>query len=136
MSLSRSIFHVRHLNKLRWLVLSVVFIMLIILPFLHLYQTYVAAHAYDLLAPGEKQIYDVMAWLTEPFVSDAETQLDNIKGTTWTATLFGYKISDPLAVVSQISAGLTVYLPFLLTALIPVIATLLLGRIFCGWILW
>jgi ferredoxin-type protein NapH len=41
----------RHLNKLRGLTLSVVFMMLIALPFIHVYQTYVAAYAYDLLAP-------------------------------------------------------------------------------------
>ena len=38
------------LNKLRWgITLSLVFAMLVLLPFLHAYQTYVAAHAYDLL---------------------------------------------------------------------------------------
>jgi ferredoxin-type protein NapH len=129
-----NLLHLRHLNKLRWLVLSLVFITLLVLPFLHLYQTYIAAHAYDLLSPGEKCIYDIMEWLTDPLVSDAETQLDNIKGNTWSATLFGYKISDPLAVLSQMSAGLTLYVPFMLTALVPVIVTLLLGRVFCGWI--
>ena len=41
----------RHLNKLRWTVLTLIFSMLILLPFLHLYQTYEAAHAYDLLTP-------------------------------------------------------------------------------------
>ncbi len=56
----------RHLNKLRWVTLSVVFAMLVLLPFLHVYQTYVAAHAYDLLAPSERQIYDVMEALTAP----------------------------------------------------------------------
>ena len=33
--------------------------MLALLPFVHVYQTYVAAHAYDLLLPSEKQLYDV-----------------------------------------------------------------------------
>jgi len=50
----------RHLNKARWLSLSVVFAMLVLLPFLHLYQTYVAAHAYDLLSAPEQRLYDVM----------------------------------------------------------------------------
>ncbi|MBL4720160.1 MAG: (4Fe-4S)-binding protein, partial [Alphaproteobacteria bacterium] len=72
----------RHLNKLRWVSLSVVFAMLIFLPFAHVYQTFVAAHAYDLLAPSEQQLYDVMEALTQPFVGDPSRDLDAIKGTT------------------------------------------------------
>lgn len=124
----------RHLNKLRWLVLITVFLMLIALPFIHVYQTFVASFSYDLLAPGEKSLYDIMESLTAPFTSDPANGLDNIKGTTWSGNFFGFQISDPLAVVGQIAAGLTLYWPFILTALVPVIATLLLGRFFCGWI--
>ena len=124
----------RHLNKLRWVVLTVVFSMLILLPFLHLYQSYLAAHAYDLLYPHEKTIYDAMEWLTTPFVHDAEHDLDIIKGTTWSGNLFGLQLSDPLALLSQMSASLSVYWPFVLTALIPIAVTVVLGRVFCGWI--
>lgn len=124
----------RHLNKLRWVSLSIVFVMLIGLPFLHVYQTFVAAHAYDLLGPLEKQIYDVMEWLTSPFINDPAVELDAIKGTTWSGTFFGQAFSDPLAVAGQIAAGLSLYWPFVLTALVPVVLTLVFGRFFCGWI--
>ncbi|WJW74804.1 4Fe-4S binding protein [Thiohalobacter sp. IOR34] len=124
----------RHLNKLRWFSLVVVFSMLILLPFLHVYQSYLAAHAYDLLAPSEKRLYDIMEALTSPFLSDPVEQLDAIKGNTWSGTLWGLQLSDPLAVLGQFAAGLGVYTPFLLTALIPVLFTLVLGRFFCGWI--
>lgn len=124
----------RHLNKLRWLTLSVVFMMLIALPFIHVYQTYVAAYAYDLLAPSEKQLYDVMETLTEPLTSDPARDLDAIKGTTWSGTFWGLKLTDPLAGLGQVAASLTVYTPFLLTILIPLGFTLLFGRFFCGWI--
>lgn len=124
----------RHLNKVRWIVLSVIFAMLVLLPFLHLYQSYEAAHAYDLLLPNEKSISDTMEWLTTPFVNDPEKDLNQLKGTTWSGTLFGYKMSDPLAVVGQIAASNTVYWPFLLTALIPILLTVVFGRFFCGWI--
>ncbi|NOY65855.1 MAG: 4Fe-4S binding protein [Gammaproteobacteria bacterium] len=124
----------KHLNKVRWLVLTTVFLMLILLPFIHLYQTYVAAHAYDLLAPAEKQVYDTMEMLTSPFVSDPEHDLDAIKGNTWSGTFFGFRISDPLAVVSQSFAGLSLYWPFILTGLIPLVLTVLFGRFYCGWI--
>jgi len=124
----------RHLNKLRWACLSAVFAMLILLPFAHVYQTYVAAHAYDLLAPSEKRIYDTMETLTAPFVSDPAYDLDNIKGNTWSGTFWGLQLSDPLAVLGQIAASLKLYWPFILTALIPVLFTAVFGRFFCGWI--
>ena len=126
--------YIRHLNKLRWVSLISVFLILILLPYISVYQTYVAAHAYDLLTAPERNLYDVMEMLTTPFVDDPEHDLDAIKGTTWSATIFGLKLSDPLSVVGQISAGLDIYSPFLITALIPIIITLIFGRIFCGWI--
>jgi ferredoxin-type protein NapH len=124
----------KHLNRLRWLSLVIVFVMLILIPFMHLYQTYVAAHAYDLLAPGEKRFYDVMETITSPFVVDPEKQLDAIKGNTWSGTFWELKLSDPLAVVGQIAGSMKLYWPFLLTALIPFLFTAVLGRFFCGWI--
>ena len=124
----------RHLNKLRWLSLSLVFAMLILLPYISVYQNFTAAHAYDLLSPSEQRLYDAMEWLTAPFTSDPASDLDVLKGTTWSGTFFGLQLSDPLAVLGQAAAGLTVYWPFVMTALIPVVLTVLFGRFFCGWI--
>jgi ferredoxin-type protein NapH len=130
----RPFFLWRHLNKLRWVTLSLVFAILVILPLLSIYQNYVAAYAYDLLSPSERVLYDTAEWFTSPFTDNPAEDLDLVKGTTWSGTLFGLKLSDPLAVVSQIAAGLTVYWPFVLTALIPVAFTVVLGRFFCGWL--
>ncbi len=124
----------RHLNKLRWITLTVIFAMLVLLPFLHVYQTYVAAHAYDLLTPSEKYLYDSMEAITAPFTNDPAEDLDAIKGNTWSGTFWGLKLSDPLAVLAQSMAGLKIYWPFAVTALIPVALTAVLGRFFCGWI--
>ena len=124
----------RHLNKLRWLTLTSVFAMLIAIPILSVYQTQVAAHAYDLLAPAEQHLYDIVERLTEPFTSDPERDLDAIKGTTWSGRFFGLKLSDPLALAGQTAATLGVHWPFVLSACLPVIATLVFGRFFCGWI--
>jgi len=124
----------KHLNKLRWLILSLVFLMLIYLPFAHVYQTFVASFSYDLLDSSEKALYDLMETLTSPFINDAATDLDAIKGSTWSGNFFGYKISDPLAVLAQMAAGLTIYWPFFLSGLIPIILTVIFGRFFCGWI--
>ncbi|MDP6872285.1 MAG: 4Fe-4S binding protein [Alphaproteobacteria bacterium] len=124
----------RHLNKLRWLSLSLVFAMLVALPCLHVYQTYRAAHAYDLLAPSEQRFYDIMETLTSPLTDDPAEDLDVVKGSTWSGNFWGLKLSDPLAALGHISAGLTLYWPFLLTALIPLVITVIFGRIFCGWL--
>ena len=62
--------------------MSVVFAMLVLLPFLHVYQTYVAAHAYDLLATSEQRLYDLMESLTAPFTNDPAEDLDAVKGNT------------------------------------------------------
>ena len=123
----------KHLNKLRWISLSLVFIILILLPCLSVYQSFVAAHAYDLLSPSEKSFYEIMEWLT-PFVSDPENELDMIKGTTWSASFFGIKLTDPLAIIGQLAASLQIYWPFIMTGLIPVTLTIIFGRFFCGWI--
>ncbi len=124
----------RHLNKLRWVVLTGVFAVLVFLPLAHIYQSFTAAHAYDLLAPSEKRLYDVMEAITKPFVSDPAQDLDAIKGTTWSGTFWGLKLSDPLAPLAQMAAGLSIHWPLLLTALIPVLGTMVFGRFFCGWI--
>jgi ferredoxin-type protein NapH len=104
---TRPFFLWRHLNKLRWVTLSIVFAMLVLLPFLHIYQTYVAAHAYDLLLPSEKALYDAMEMLTERFTDDPAEDLDAIKGTTWSGTFWGLKMSDPLAVLGRLAASRT-----------------------------
>jgi len=124
----------RHLNKLRWLTLITVFLMLLALPYIAVYQNFVAAHAYDLLAPGEKRLYDSVEALTRPLVTHPAEDLGAIKGSTWSGNIFGYKISDPLAVFGQVAAGREIHWPFVATALIPVVTTVLLGRFFCGWI--
>lgn len=125
----------RHLNKLRWIILTIVFSMLVMLPFIYVYQTFLESHSYDLLADSEKQLFDVMETLTQPLVgSDPENELDAIKGTTWSGNFFGYMISDPLAGLAQFSAGFYFHKPLFLAILIPLVLSLLFGRFYCGWI--
>ncbi len=62
----------------------------------------------------------------------ALTQL--VRGSVWTLKVGDVVISDPLAVVDFVAASATVLTSFLLTALVPLLLTVLLGRFFCGWI--
>jgi len=84
----------RHLNKLRWLVLTLVFAILILLPLLHLYQTYLAAYAYDLFDADKKMFFQTMESLTAPFTDNPVDDLDSVKGTTWRGTFFGLRSEE------------------------------------------
>lgn len=122
------------LRTLRLISLSSVFSLLIILPLLQVYQNYVASHVHHKLDTKQQLFYNTTDSIVTLFTKDPENALDNFKGTTWSATLFDYQISDPLAVVSQTAAKKSVNWTFFLTALIPILITLLMGRIFCSWI--
>ncbi|MEO2176768.1 MAG: 4Fe-4S binding protein [bacterium] len=127
------VFYMKQLNKLRWICLGSVFLILIFIPFGTVYQNYHAAHAYDFLNTQEKFLYDSMDAITASFISDP-IELDAVKGTTWSANILGWKITDPLAVVSQSAAMRSLNPAFIITALIPLVLTLFVGRFFCGWI--
>ena len=75
-----------------------------------------------------------MEMISKPFVDDVENDLDAIKGNTWSGSFWGLQLSDPLAAIGQTAASLSLYWPFLLTALIPLLLTVLFGRFYCGWI--
>ncbi len=124
----------KHFNTLRWIFLIIVFALLVLLPYLHVYQNFVAAHSYDFLAPSEQRIYDIMEWLTAPFVTDPARELTTLKGTTWSGTLFGLQLSDPLAWVAQVASTRSFYWPMFVTVLIPIGFTVVFGRFFCGWL--
>ncbi len=55
-------------------------------------------------------------------------------GSAWSSELFGLPLADPLAVAGTLAAGVAVPMAFLAGALAPVVGSLLLGRVFCGWL--
>jgi len=57
-----------------------------------------------------------------------------VRGSVWTLKMGTFIVSDPLAVLDFIGASRAIFDTFLITALIPVLMSLLLGRVFCGWI--
>ncbi len=57
-----------------------------------------------------------------------------VRGSVWTLKAGELVISDPLAVVDFVAASRVPWDRFLLTALVPVLLSLLLGRVFCGWL--
>jgi len=60
--------------------------------------------------------------------------VDGVRGSVWTIKIGDTIISDPLATLDFATANRRVLDVFLLTALIPVALSLVLGRVFCGWL--
>lgn len=57
-----------------------------------------------------------------------------VRGNIWSLKIGRIGLSDPLAVLSSIARTRSIYIPFLITGIIPIILTILFGRVFCGWI--
>ncbi len=66
--------------------------------------------------------------------SSPERFADNFKGSTWSLSLWGFNITDPLAFVGILASGGGFYLDLFISILPLVILTVLLGRVFCGWL--
>jgi len=66
-------------------------------------------------------------------MDDPEAFLDGYKGTLWSMRVGGMDLTDPLAAVEMTAASKTVHWPLMLSILIPVVVTILLGRVFCSW---
>ncbi len=64
---------------------------------------------------------------------DPQAFLDSIKGTIWSMQLGPLDLSDPLAAAEMIATSKVLYVPMLMSVLLPVIVTVLLGRVFCSW---
>lgn len=108
---------------------------LVLLPIMALYTHFKEAHAiHDL---GENNWRNVAVRCIERVVNKDESRqqlVQRTQGTIWSARLFGVTLSDPLAGAEAIISSRSFYKPMLWSLLIPVAVTVLLGRVFCGWI--
>jgi len=57
-----------------------------------------------------------------------------LRGGAWSAEIAGVSMTDPLAVVESVAAARQLPWVLIVGAIIPVLATLMLGRVFCSWI--
>ncbi len=57
-----------------------------------------------------------------------------VRGDVWAAQIGKWKFTDPLAFLGNWSRSKKIHGPLFLAALIPILAALLLGKVFCGWI--
>jgi ferredoxin-type protein NapH len=130
----------------------IVVALILITPILARYTNYLSARQLDKaiermdgsLQAGILETTDsVIGNFTEPEIRDDRPTRNRkahleaarqLKGTTWSFELFGVTLTDPLAACESALASGTVRWVLVAGILIPVILTVLLGRIFCSWI--
>ncbi len=110
--------------------------LVVCLIFLGLYYHYRAARSIG-------EITDVAGWRGQALtiidervgkLDDPEAFLLANNGNLWSMRLGGVDVADPLAFVEATSATHDLHWPLLISILIPVALTVLLGRVFCSWI--
>ncbi len=57
-----------------------------------------------------------------------------VSGDTWVYTIGGFRLVHPMALIDGIFAMKVFYIPLLIGVVIPLITTILLGRVFCSWL--
>ncbi|MBI5760571.1 MAG: 4Fe-4S binding protein [Planctomycetales bacterium] len=108
---------------------------LVLLPIMALYTHFKEAHAIHDLGENNWRNVAVRGIARVVNKDDRHQQLlERTQGTIWSARLFGVSLSDPLAGAEAIISSRSFYKPMLWSLLIPVAVTVLLGRVFCGWI--
>ena len=129
---------VRHLGVQfirRCIQLAVVSLMLLLV-LLSLYAHYRAARAIEDHTQSDTWRGSVLGIVHQRVdgMDKPEEFLDTYKGTIWSMRLGDLDLTDPLAAAEVIATSKTIYVPMLATILIPVVVTLVLGRVFCSWI--
>jgi ferredoxin-type protein NapH len=61
-------------------------------------------------------------------------RIQNFNGSPWSATVFGISLTDLLAVVESAASSKNLQWALIVGGAIPLLATLVLGRVYCGWI--
>ncbi len=80
---------------------------------------------------------EVITRAIHPYIDsldDPQPLLDANKGTLWSMRLGGIDLADPLAAAEMIAAAKHVHWPLIVSILIPVVLTVVLGKVFCSWI--
>jgi ferredoxin-type protein NapH len=119
----------------RRFVQAIALLVLVLLPILALYTHYKESHALHDLPTDSWQNATVLG--IHRVVGDDPARrrwAESSQGTIWSARLFGMRFSDPLAGAEMLVSARTLSAPMLWSLLIPVLVTVALGRVFCGWI--
>ncbi len=125
------------LQILRRLVQASVLLVMVSIALMSLYAHYRSARVIDddQLMAGMRG--ETVTKLMHPYIDaldDPNKFLDGNKGTLWSMKFLGVDLTDPLAAAEMLATSRHVHWPLMASIVIPVIFTLLLGRVFCSWI--
>ncbi len=67
-------------------------------------------------------------------LDDPDRLISSVSGSPWSFNILGYNISDPLSLISITISGRDFFWGFIPSILFLTILSLLLGRVFCGWL--
>lgn len=109
-------------------------LVLVALPVFALYTHYAEARAIGDLPDGWRS--SALKTIDERVSEDDSLRnlVEGTQGTIWSARIAGFSLTDPLAGLEAVVGSRSLYGPLLWSLLIPVAATVLLGRVFCGWV--
>jgi len=125
------------LQILRRIVQTSVLFVMVGIAFLSLYAHYRSARVIDddQLMAGMRG--ETVTKLMHPYIDaldDPYKLLDGNKGTLWSMKFLGVDLTDPLAAAEMMATSKHIHWPLMASIVIPILLTLLLGRVFCSWI--
>lgn len=125
------------LQVIRRIVQLCVLVLVVSMPLLSLYAHYRTARAIDdpTLMRGFRA--SAMTQTIHPYLNklnDPQAFLDNTKGTLWSMRVAGVNWTDPLAVLEATATTKRTHWPLLISATIPIVLAILLGKVFCSWL--
>ena len=146
-------FKLRKLQIARRSVQIFIFALMLVIPVVSRYGNYLAARELDknlekwegtlqgetlqatdiifrALPGGEKEVLDEIRRDRKQVL----VYTQSLRGGPWSAKIGPLSMSDPLAAAESIVASKQINKVLLISLIIPIIATVLLGRIFCSWI--
>ncbi len=100
-----------------------------------LYEAYGAgaSHVAQLTNPWELFLYRSFASLFGGF-DDPSAVANLFQGGFWSITIFGFTVSDPLALLGHWAATADIHWPLVAGAAAPLALAAIAGRFFCGWV--
>ncbi len=125
------------LQLVRRFVQACVLLLITAIPLLSLYAHYRAARSIDDAQLMQGLRGAVATRAIHPYVervSDPQAFLDANKGTLWSMRVANVEWTDPLAALEMTAASKRIHWPLITSIAIPVLLTLILGKVFCSWI--
>lgn len=132
------------LQPIRRIVQASIILLILFIPIFSYYGTLLAEKgqrevrevAREETGPVSALVYVAIDKVISPPSNPAETirAIDPFKGGVWSINLFDFNITDPLAALAATLGGKAIYIPLLVSIIIPLVFILIFGRAFCGWL--